>query len=124
VAAEFGDAFHAVEQGAVVADQEEGAGEVRQDVVELVAGLGVEVVGRLVEQEDVGALEQLGGEAEGDDLAAAEGAQAAVQGEVGQAQAVELGTSALLDVPVVADGGEVLLADVAGLDGVQGTDDG
>lgn len=120
--AEFGDAFHAVEQGAVVADQQQAAGEVRKDVVELVTGLGVEVVGRLVEQEDVRALEQLGGQAEGDDLAAAEGAQAAVQVEAGEAQPVQLCAGALLDVPVVADGGEVLLADVSGLDGVQGAD--
>lgn len=122
VAAEFGDAFHTVEQRAVVADQKQTAVEVRQDVVQLVPGLQVEVVGGLVEQEHVGALEQLGGEAERDDLAAAERAEAAVQCEVGEAQTVELGAGALLDVPVVADDGEVLLADVPGLHGVQGAD--
>ncbi len=120
--AEFGDAFHAVEQGAVVADQEQAAGEVRQDVVHLVPGLQVEVVRGFVQQQHLGPLEELGGEPERDDLAAAEGAEPAVQGEVGEAQAVELGAGALLDVPVVADRGEVLLADVSGLDGVQGAD--
>ncbi|AKA08623.1 hypothetical protein SAZ_11375 [Streptomyces noursei ZPM] len=40
--------------------------------------------------------------------------------EGGQAELVEGGAGALLDVPVVADGGEVRFARVAGLDGVQG----
>jgi hypothetical protein len=44
----------------------------------------------------------LGGEAEGDVLSAAERGEAAVQREVGQAEAAELGAGALLDVPVVS----------------------
>jgi hypothetical protein len=70
---EFGDALHAVEQGTVVADQEQAAVEVLEHVVELVPGLEIEVVGGFVEQQYVGPLEQLGGESEGDDLAPAEG---------------------------------------------------
>ena len=37
--------------------------------------------------------------------------------DVGEAEPVELGAGAFLDVPVGADGGEVLFADVTGLDG-------
>ena len=87
------------------------------------ARVEVEVVGRLVEQQDVGPLEQLRGQAERDDLAAAEGVQPPVEGDVAEAEPVQLGAGALLDVPVVADRGEVLLARVAGLDGVQRADD-
>ena len=45
-------------------------------------------------------------------------------GDVAEAEPVQLGAGALLDVPVVADRGEVLLARVAGLDGVQRRDAG
>src|SRR5205085_4792527 len=44
----------------------------------------------------------------------------AVEVEGGQSQLVEGGAGAFLDVPVVADGGEVLLVGFAALDGVQG----
>ena len=51
----------AVEEHAVVADDHGAAGEILQRVLERAQRLGVEVVGRLVEEEDVGAgLEQLG----------------------------------------------------------------
>ncbi len=123
-AAQFGDALHAVEQLPVVADQQQAAVVVGEYVVESAPGVRVEVVGGLVEQEHVGPLQQLGGEPEGDDLTAAERAQPPVQGEAAQAQAVELGAGALLDVPVVADGREVLLGHVPGLDRVDGPDHG
>nr|GID85129.1 hypothetical protein Ade03nite_40530 [Actinoplanes derwentensis] len=84
------------------------------------ADLAVEVVGGLVEQPNAGAFQQLGGEAQGDHLAAAESAEAAVEGDLGEAETVEFGAGALLDVPVVTDRGEMLLGRVAGLDGVQG----
>lgn len=86
------------------------------------AGVEVEVVGRFVEQQDVGPLQQLGGQAQRYDLTAAQRAEGAVEGEAYQAEAVELGAGAFLDVPVVADDREVFLADVAGLHGVQRAD--
>ncbi len=116
---ELGDAVHAVEQCPVVADQQQTAVPVLEHAVELVPRVEVEVVGRFVEQQHVGPLQQLCRQTEGDDLAAAEGAQTPGEGEVSETEPVELGTGALLDVPVVADGGEVLLARVSGLDGVQ-----
>ena len=79
-AVEFGDAVHPVEQRPVVADQQQAAVPVLEHVVELVAGVEVEVVGRLVEQQDVGPLQQLRRQAERDDLAAAEGVQAPGRG--------------------------------------------
>ena len=45
-----------------------------------------------------------------------------VEGDVGEAEPIQLGPGALLDVPVVADRGEVLLARVPGLDGAQRPD--
>ncbi len=119
---QLGDPVRPVEQLAVVADQQQTAVEVVQRVVEPVPGVAVEVVGGLVEQQHVGAPQQLGGQAQRDDLAAAEGAQIPVEGEVAQAEAVEPVAGALLDVPVVADGGEVPFVDVTGLHRVDGPD--
>lgn len=119
---EFGDALHPVEQRPVVADQQEAAVPVLQYVVEPVAGVEVEVVCRFVEQQYVGPFQQLGRETERDDLAAAERVQASVEGETGEAEPVQLGPGAFLDVPVVADDREVFLAHVPGLHGVQGPD--
>ncbi len=96
--------------------------EVVQRVVEPVPGVAVEVVGGFVEQQHVGAPQQLAGQAQRDDLAAAEGAQVAVEGEVAQAEPVEPVAGELLDVPVVADGGEVPFVDVTGLHRVDGPD--
>src|SRR3954454_12425116 len=51
----------AVEEHAVMRDDHGAAGEVLQRILERAERLGVEVVGRLVEEKDVGAgLEQLG----------------------------------------------------------------
>src|SRR3954462_15077227 len=49
---------HAVEEPAVVGDDHRAAGEVEQRLLERAQGVDVEVVGRLVEQEDVPALAQ------------------------------------------------------------------
>ena len=45
-----------VEEGAVVGDHDQRAGVIDQDVLEDVEGLGVEVIGRFVEHQDVGGL--------------------------------------------------------------------
>lgn len=121
---QFGDPVHPVQERAVVADQQQAAVPLLQYAVQVAAGVEVEVVGGFVQEQHIGAAQELGGEAEGDDLAAAEGGEAPVQGEVAEAEPVELGAGAFLDVPVVADGGEVLLAHVARLDGVEGGDHG
>ena len=67
------------------------------------AGAGVEVVGRLVEEQDVGPAQQQPGQAEAHDLAAGDLAQSAPEQGAGQAEALELGDGALLGVPAVAD---------------------
>ena len=55
---------HAVEEGAVVADDQHGAVIGGQHVLEAVEGVHVEVVGRFVEDEEVGRLRQRHGERE------------------------------------------------------------
>ena len=107
---------HAVQQRAVVADHQQAAGESLHQLVEPPAGVEVEVVGGLVEQQDVRLSQQLRRQSEGDDLAAAEGAQPPGQRHVAETEPVQLGPRAFLDVPVVADRGEVLLARIPGLD--------
>ena len=69
---QLGDTLHPVEQHPVVADQQQRTLEVVEHVVELGAGIGVEVVGRLVEQQHIGPLQQFGGQAERDHLTAAQ----------------------------------------------------
>src|SRR3546814_3467588 len=57
------DAVHrAVQQAAVVGDQQESAGIALRKAFQPERGFEVEVVGRLVEQQQVGGLEQEGGE--------------------------------------------------------------
>ena len=68
-----------VEQVEVVADDEQGAPVVAQEVEQPVAGVGVEVVGGLVEQEQVAAAEQDAGQLEAPALAAGERAEGHVE---------------------------------------------
>ena len=80
---------HPVQQMAVVADQEQGARITQQIVLEPEAGLEVEMVGRLVEQQQVGLGEQHGGERDPHPPAAGEAGQRArlsrlVEAEAGQ----------------------------------------
>jgi len=119
---QFSDTLHPVQQRPVVADQQQDPGPLLQDRVQAVPGVDVEVVGGLVEQQDVGATQQVGGQPKGDDLAAAESVQSAVEGEFTEPDPVQLGAAALLDVPVVADRGEVFLTSITGFDGVQSGD--
>ena len=120
---QLGDAVHPVEQHAVVADHQQGAAEVVERVVQAEPGVDVEVVGRLVEQQHVGTPEQLGGQTDGDHLAAGERPERSVQRDVGQAEPGELGAGSLLDVPVVADRGEHGVGGVAGGQRVERVDD-
>ncbi len=88
--------------------------------MEPAARVQVEVVGGFVQQQDVGAAQQQRGEPQQHRLAAGQLAGGPVQADVTEAEFAEGGQGALLDVPVVADGLEVLLGGVARLDGVQG----
>ena len=115
-AAQVADPVHPLEQLAVVADDEQRAGPALDDVVEPVAGVGVEVVGGLVEQEHVGASQQQARQAELGDLAAGHLAEPAVEQVVGQPEPAELGDGTALGVPVVADRVEEVLVDGAALD--------
>ena len=63
-------------------DDEQGAVEVREELFEPFQAAGVEVVGRLVEEEDVGALEQRRGQQRAGLLAAGEAGERAVGVEV------------------------------------------
>lgn len=80
----------------------------------------VEVVGRFVEQQDGGPRQEQGGEPQQHALTARHLPGGAVQADPVESEPVERGACPLLDVPVVADGREVLLAHVTRLDGVQG----
>ena len=107
-----------------MADQQQASGEVVERAVELVPRIDVEVVGRFVEQQYVGPLQQLRGQPERDDLTAGQRAQPPVQREVRQAEPVQLRADPLLDIPVVADRGEDLLAGVSGSQRGERVDDG
>lgn len=61
------------EEFAVVADEQEGAVELEDALFEQLEGFGVEVVGRLVENEEIGWLGEEAGEQEAVSLSAGEG---------------------------------------------------
>jgi hypothetical protein len=102
-----------------VADDDHHAGPGGDGVVEPAARVQVEVVGRLVEQQDVRAAQEQRGQRGQDGLAAGQALDPVVQAEAGQPEPVQPGAGPLLDVPVVPDRGEGLLPRLAGLDGVQ-----
>ncbi len=114
--AQVADAIHQLEQVAVVRDHQQRARPAADDVVEPVAGRGVEVVGGLVEQQDVGSSQHLPGQPELHHLAARQLAEPAAEHAGGQAEPGERGGDPLLDVPVVADGLVVGRRDRPGLD--------
>ena len=73
-----------VEEVAVVGDDQDGAGVGDQVLLQPGDGLGVEVVGRLVEQQDVGVLQQQLAEGDAALLAAGEGVDGGVVGRAAQ----------------------------------------
>lgn len=83
------------------------------------ARVQVEVVGGLVQQQDVRSAQQQRGQPQQHRLAARDLADGAVQIDVPEPEFAERRERPLLDVPVVADDLEVLLGHVARLDGVQ-----
>ena len=88
-----------VEEIAVVGDEDDGAGEIAEELLQPEDGFGVEVVGRLVQEEQVG----LGGEgaAEGDAafLASGQGSDEGVEGRGGEVRGG--GVDAGLEFPAV-----------------------
>lgn len=118
---QLGDAVYPLQQVPVVADDDQDAGAPGVDgVVEPAAGEQVQVVGRLVQEQDVGAFEQQRGQTQQDGLTAGQLTDGAVQFDGAQAEGAEGGQGAFFHVPVVADRLEVLLPYVSGLDGAQG----
>ena len=105
--AQVADPVHALEQLAVVADHEHRPAPGVDDVVQALPRAGVEVVGRLVEEQHVRPVQQQPREPQLDDLAAGELAHPAAEGALGKAEPGELGDDPDLDVPGVADGVEV-----------------
>ncbi len=117
---QVGDLVDPVQQLAVVADHDQHTRPGLDGRVQPLAGVHVEVVGRLVQEQHVGPVQQQRGQPQQHRLAARQLADGAVEADVAQAQFAQRGQGAFLDVPVVADGLEVFLAHVARLDGVQG----
>jgi hypothetical protein len=115
--AELGDLVDQVQQRAVVADDHHHARPGGHGVVEAPPRCQVEVVGRLVQQQHVRSPKELRGQAEQHRLAARHLADAPLQADVAKAETVQGGVGAFVDIPVVADGGEVLLGGLAALDG-------
>ena len=119
-AGQVGDLVHQGEQLAVVADDHHHPGPGRHRVVQPLARVQVQVVGRLVQQQDVRAAQEQRGQRDTDGLAAGQPLHPVVETDpVSEAQAVQPGAGALLDVPVVPDHREDVLSRLARLDGVQ-----
>ena len=97
---------HVVEEVAVVGDGHHGAGVVLQEALEPVHALGVEVVGGLVEQQQVGAGEQQSAEGHPAPLATGQGGHVGVVGRA--AERVHGDLDVALEVPGVGDGDLVL----------------
>src|SRR6185437_15031636 len=74
------------QQVTVVAHDQRAIGPGAKQIGDGGAAIGIEIVGRLVKQQDVGLFEQQGGQREARTLAAAQGVDAAAEIEGGQAQ--------------------------------------
>src|SRR5581483_9973292 len=103
VTVELRGAVHPVQQLSVVADDKNAAAPTVEHGVELVARGEVEVVGRLVEQQHVGAPQQLCGEPERDHLAPAQRAERFSERDLAQPEPLQLRPDSVLKVPVLAD---------------------
>jgi hypothetical protein len=101
------DAVHAPQQRAVVADAEQAAGPALDERVERLAAGGVEVVGRLVEEQHVRPAEREPGERDPRGLAAAHRAGGTVERQMSEAEPSEHGGGPLGQVPVVGHEVEV-----------------
>ncbi len=99
----------AIEQVAVVGDQHQGAGEIGEAVFEDFEGGNVEVVGGLVEQQDVGGLQHEAGDQDARLLAAGEAGHGTVQ--LPGIEEKTLGPSGDVDGPVLEDDGIAVSAE-------------
>ncbi len=113
-AGELENAVDLAQEFAVVADDKGAAAPVAQQVGHRGAAIGIEVVGWLVEQQDVGLLEQQGGERQSGALASAQRADRTGELERGQAHAGHRLADAGRQGPV--RGVEILRPALAGLD--------
>src|ERR1035438_3859499 len=118
-AGQVGNPVRQPEQLAVMADDHQHAGPGRDRLVQPAARVQVEVVGRLVEQQDVRPSQEQGRECDTDGLSAGQPLDPVLQTQAGQAQPVQPGAGSLVGVPVVPDRGEGVRPGLAGLDGVQ-----
>ena len=119
-AGQVGDLIHQPEQFAVVADDHHHPGPGRHRVVQPPARVQVQVVGRLVQQHDVRPPQEQRGQRDQDGLTAGQPFHPVIEAQMRQSQPVQPSPGALLDVPVVSDRREGILASLTRLDGVQG----
>ena len=105
-----------VEEVAVVGDRDDGARVLLEEALEPVDRLGVEVVGRLVEEEQVGVLEEQPAERHATLLAAGQGRDVGVVGRA--AQGVHRDVDVALEVPGVRGVDLVLERGLLGADGL------
>ena len=105
-----------VEEVAVVGDGDDGARVLVEEALQPLDRLGVEVVGRLVEQEQVGVLEQQPAERHAALLAAGQGRDVGVVGRA--AQGVHRDVDVALEVPRVGGVDPVLEGGLLGADGL------
>ena len=103
-----------VEEVAVVGDRDDGARVLLEEALQPVDRLGVEVVGRLVEQQQVGVAEEQPGERDAALLAAGQGRDVGVVGRA--AQGVHRDVDVALEVPGVGRGDPVLEGGLLGAD--------
>ena len=111
----------AVEKPAVVGDDDRAAGEVEQRLLEGAQGVDVEIVGRLVEQEHIGALLQHLGEMDAVALAAGELADLLLLVGAAEIEERAIGAArhlAAAEIDLVLPAGDLLPHRVAGAEGV------
>ena len=122
--AHLGGVVHEVEQRPVVADDQQRTPPRRELLAQTPPGRAVEVVGRLVEEDDREAGEPEAGERRQHGLPARQRADRAVQPDGGQPDRVEHRSRPRLDVPRVAHGLEDRLGHLTLLDRTQGVENG
>ena len=103
-----------VEEVAIVGDRDDGARVLLEEALEPVDRLGIEVVGRLVEQQQVGVAKQQPGERDASLLATGQRRDVGVVGRA--AQGVHRDVDVALEVPGVGGGDPVLEGGLLGAD--------
>ena len=114
------DVRHRVQQGPIMAGDDQAAAPGGQPVHQPAPGAGVQVIGGLVQQQSVGALRQRAGQRHAGQLAAADGACRPFRRPGRQAGVRQHARPFLADAPAAIHQVEVGLAAGAGLDARQG----